>query len=376
MPLDEELLRALDLSGNLEPTPANIDRVARQTNAQAAQWAFTQWELRKRAARKFQRANAMLFDREALEQSTHEKLAAYHASRFPAGVTVVDMTCGIGADLIAIASRGPVIGYEMNEDRLECARWNLEAYGLQADLRIGDSLEGLPSDYVFCDPSQRIAGKRSRNPLDYSPNPTVVAHKMIESRLGGIKLSPMLDDEFLESLGGSLEFVSLKGECREALVWLGQTPPVPKRAVLIDTMDFLEASDHSFDQAEEPLRYFYEVDPAAIRAHCIGTLCRAHDLQVLGDSNGYLTGSKAIISPWLIPYVVVSAGAYDVKEIVHFLKTGGYVTPDLKQRGCGLDLTTLRKRFVLAGRRNAWVAFWSTGKQIRYAILEKLRENT
>ena len=55
-------------------------------------------DLRKRAARKFAYASRMFFTREALEQSSGETIARYHANRFARGAIVYDLACGIGGD--------------------------------------------------------------------------------------------------------------------------------------------------------------------------------------------------------------------------------------------------------------------------------------
>src|SRR5688500_1564819 len=115
--MDAARQRALDLAEGQAATAPNIERVSREVGAEAARWAFLQWELRARARAKFARADEMLFTREALEQATHERVAEYHASRFPHDELVVDMTAGIAADLIALAKRGPAIGYELDSER-------------------------------------------------------------------------------------------------------------------------------------------------------------------------------------------------------------------------------------------------------------------
>jgi hypothetical protein len=132
----EVRLSALELSRDLTATPANILRIAKATSDEAARWAFGQWELRAKARTKFAEADRMLFVREALEQATGEAIARYHASRFPEGAPVVDMTAGVGADLIALARRGPAIGYELDPERAMCAAWNLRVHGVEAEVRV------------------------------------------------------------------------------------------------------------------------------------------------------------------------------------------------------------------------------------------------
>lgn len=88
-------LTALARAEGKAPTAANIAEVSRVVSAEDAAWAFTQWALRERARAKFPDADRMLFTREALEQATPYAVARYHASRFPAGVLVADLTAGI-----------------------------------------------------------------------------------------------------------------------------------------------------------------------------------------------------------------------------------------------------------------------------------------
>src|SRR5690242_8325926 len=90
-PVQREALR---LAEGLPATPKNILRVAMATSPDASRWAFQQWELRRRAAAKFTLGREMLFDRDGLEMATHEAISAYHASCFPEGATIEDMTCG------------------------------------------------------------------------------------------------------------------------------------------------------------------------------------------------------------------------------------------------------------------------------------------
>ena len=153
--MNEIQKKALGDAAGLVATPKTLEKVAAAIgSAEVARWAFTQWELRKRAATKFVRADAMLFDREALEMASTEALARFHASRYPSGVPVIDITVGIGADLMALAARGPAVGYEIDTMRAEMARHNLAVYDVTAELHASDGL-GARGDYVWADPARR-----------------------------------------------------------------------------------------------------------------------------------------------------------------------------------------------------------------------------
>ncbi len=54
----------------------------------------------------------MFFTARGLEQATDEIVAACTASRFPRGLPLAELCCGIGGDLLALAHRGPVVGVD------------------------------------------------------------------------------------------------------------------------------------------------------------------------------------------------------------------------------------------------------------------------
>lgn len=363
-------MEALERSAGVEPTASNISRISKATSDEAATWAFTQWELRRRARVKFKLADRMLFTREALEQATHEEVAAYHASRFPEGALVADLTCGIGADLIALAKRGPAIGYDIDEERARYARWNAHVHGFEVEVRVEDSLAGAwDLEYAFVDPARRSSGKRLADPNDFSPNPLEVGSRFAKLKRGGMKLSPMLQDKFLEGFCGALEFISFGGECREAMVWLGSEVQTSRKAVQVESGEMLDAGDEPV-VAAEPTEFFFEADPAAIRAHCLGTLCDRFNLLALGDSNGYLTGDAYIRCVWLKAYKVLYTGKADTSLTKRLLQDLDVKVADIKQRGVGIDLQKLKKSLATDAAREVLLAVWPMGASHRHTIIE------
>lgn len=361
---------ALDLAKALKPTASNIERVAKQTGRAEAAWAFTQWRLRRKAEGKFALAHEMLFVAEALEQATHEEVARYHASRFPEGALVADLTCGIGGDLIALARRGPAVGYEINEERAECARHNVLAHGLTAEVRLGDGSTAGPFEYALADPARRIGGRRTLNLEEFEPNPIALAERFSRARLAAIKLSPMLADQALESLGTGVEFVSFGGECREALVWLGSEAQKGRWAVHVESGERLEAGQTPPSGA--PDQYFYEADPAAVRAHCLGALCLRHGLVPLGESNGYLSGKALVDSPWLTAFETLEPNLASEREVRSWLKRHGAKLNAVKTRGARIDPQAAMSRLKSDGGAPVELAVYPAENGYAYAILRRL----
>lgn len=359
--------RALQLAKGSPPTAANISLVSRETSDEAARWAFTQWGLRERAKAKFALAEWMLFDRDGLEMASHEAVAAYHASQFEPGEPVLDSTVGIGSDAIALAMRGPAYGFDLDAERLSMAGWNLAAHRLDARLDVADALEAdWPCDRAWCDPSRRAGGTKIRDFADYSPSPLRIAERMRRLELGGVKLTAMLKDAELEALGGRLEFVSFGGECREAVIWLGRQAEPGRYAVHVETKERL-AMEPLVETVGAARALLFEADPAAIRAHCLGSF----GLPGLGDSNGYLTADDAVASVWLKGYRVLADHPADIAKTKEALRSLGFGTPVVKARAKGVDVERLRAAWRSSGPEGI-VAVYPVGAKIRHAVLQKL----
>jgi hypothetical protein len=372
--IDPLFLDALPRAEGLPLTPANLERVGRHTSPEASRWAFGQWELRARARAKFRRAAEMLFVREALEQATHEDLATYHAAKFPPGALVWDLTCGIGADAIALAARGPVRAFDLDGERVDYARHNLAVHGQAAETEVADSLGVVGSpDYVFADPARRVEGRRTLKLEEFSPSPEAIRDRFPNVRLGVIKLSPMLADADLEGIGPGLEFLSFDRECREALILFGRDAPSGRWAVHVASGERVPAGEGLERAAGTPsgaMDYLFDADPALVRAHGLGAVAQRHGLLALGDVPGYLTGPELCTSVWLRPYRVLYDGKGDPKSTRAALRRLGSSTPELKQRGAGLDLIAERKRYAMDGERALSLVIWRLGPRLHHTICE------
>jgi hypothetical protein len=372
--MEPEFDRALKLAEGLRPTPSNLVRLGSGFGDEMARKAFAQWELRARAAAKFALARSMFFTREALEQASHEAVARFHASLFPRDVPVVDLTVGIGGDLIALAARGPARGFELDSERAEMAARNLQVHGLSASIQQEDSLLWLylaEGAFAFADPSRRLDGNRTLDPSKFSPDPLQLAAHAERQKLLITKLSPLLQDSLLESLGPRLLFVSYGRECREVLVVAGTETTPGRRAVRADDGESLDASAPR-NPVGDPSSFLFDADPAAVRAHALGSLCERFGILPLADSNGYLTGDIRVASPWLATYRVLYAGPGDLKRTKAELRKLGAATPELKQRGAGCDLLDLRRQLRCDGPRALSVAIYPQAKSLRHAILERV----
>lgn len=351
-----------------------MQRLGTETDPRWVRLAALQNEVRPRAREKHPRGDELYWTREAFEQATPHPLAQWHAALFPAGVPVTDITLGIGIDALARAEVSPVIGYERDPDRGTLARWNAEVLGLPLTVMEGDAMESQwQTEYVFADPARRESGQRSTRLEGLSPDPREIAERMRAQRGGAIKLSPMMPDAELESLGGQIRWLSSGGSCREALIAIGETTlsAAARAAIHVESGEELAPDMESAPRMDLPQEgdTLYEADPGAIRAGGLPTLAQRHGLKLLGDSNGYLVGPAGVTSPWLKPYPVRASGAFRPKRVNEALRSLGASTPVLKQRHCGLDLIALERQVKQSGDKRVAVAIYRVGAAIKFAIL-------
>ncbi len=361
-------LRALDAVKGVAPTASNITKLGKEYGVEETAWALGQLNFRQKARRKFAKADEMFFYEHALEQSTHEAVAAYHASLFPKDALVADLTCSIGADLIGLASRGPSIGFDIDANRIWCAQQNLLVHDLISQVSVEDSLaREWDFEYAFADPARRIGSRRTLDISEFEPDPVALSNRMQALKLGLLKLTPMLSDSELENLGTRVEFVSHQGECKEALVFCGSETFEPGfYAVHIETGAKLSRIA-SPQIRERPMQFIFDPDPALIRVHGLGHLAS----NCLGRSN-YLTADEipaiAEHKCWHKAYRVLAEGTFDTKELKKILKKYGCCQPELKQSGADIDLAALQKQLRQPGTQVLNVLFYKVGKSVRFAV--------
>jgi hypothetical protein len=359
-------LAALAASDGQTPTPATLTRLGKLIDPTEIGWAFGQWELRRRALAKFSRAREMLFTKDGLEMATPETTASFHASLFSGDGPLIDGSCGIGGDSLALSLGGPLEAYDIRAEALFCAAHNLAVHGRSATLREGSSLEAdWEGKEVFFDPARRSEARgKGLGPEDCIPPLSTVLEKAIISRRAWVKLSPMFRDDVLESAGHRLIFVGHRGECAEALVEAGRDADPPSRmAALADLGVFLAAAPLP-SQAHAPGDWVHVPHPCALRAHAHGSF----GLEALGGPFGWLTGPRAAPNPWLTSFKVEWTGPWREKTALGELK--GRRLASVKTRGIpeintGEILKQLRRKATDKGGPEVELMIWREGEKLR-----------
>ncbi|WP_066369094.1 class I SAM-dependent methyltransferase [Herbidospora mongoliensis] len=308
---------------------------------------LTQAGLRRRAVAKFGGdAAKMYFTPHGLEQATRPEVAEHRAKRL-AGLSVADACCGIGGDLIAQARAGcEVDAVDLDPLTVAVARANAEALGVRATVRLADATTLDPSAYdaLFADPARRTTKGRVFDPAAYSPTWNVILDLVGRARKACLKVAPGIPYEYIPD-GMEAEWVSFKGEVKEAVLWSGSSG---RRATLLPSGETMTARDVEADVA--PIgSYLYEPDGAAVRAHLIGEVAEIVDGRLIDPQIAYLSADSHVPTPWAAGYRVEEVMPFSLKKLRSALRERNVGAVTIKKRGSAVDVEKLRHDLRLSG---------------------------
>jgi hypothetical protein len=374
---------------------ALVTLLRKQLTAQRARLVVGQAELRRRAAEKFTLAERMFFTPAGLEQATDEVVARYKASRFPAGLPIADLCCGIGGDLIALASRGPVVGVERDPATAALAAANLrvaigrlplttaEGWGAAArdaaEAIIADAASFHVADCVawHIDPDRRPSGRRTTRVELHEPGPDVIARLLHDRPNAAVKLAPAADFSIntgrektcvdnLPWAQAGLEWISRKRQCRQLVAWFGSLAELPgrRRATRLShnlsarepelvVASFVGSPDVELPVAGSIGRYLFEPDAAVLAAHLTGALAADLQMYSVAGGVGYLTADEPRDSPLLDGFEVLDVMPYHVKALKTWLRARGIGRLEVKKRGVDLDPARVQRELHVPGDEQA-----------------------
>lgn len=343
---------------------ALASRLRREVTASQAHALLETALLRQRAREKFSRADEMYFTRPALEQASSETVSRYRAARFAeVGLSsVADLGCSIGGDALALAAQSSVVGIDRDRLRLEMAQLNVAVYGggenfqpLQADLL---TLPPLESEAFFFDPARRDErGRRLHSVHDYRPPLALLERWLPLVPHGGVKISPAVDYGELPA-AAEVEFISVAGEVKEAVLWYGALQHgTGRRATLLPTGDSLSEADMEATAVPvtPPRRFLYEPDGAVIRAHLVEALAQRLGASKLDDEIAYLTADEGQETPFARCFLIDAAQPFQLKRLRQLLRQMDVGRVTVKKRGSPLEPEELQRRLRLEGEREAIV---------------------
>lgn len=369
-----------------EQTFAILQQLRRDFDPSEAGALLALARLRQKAMTKFPDAAKLFLTAEALEQATAwpiaQKRAAWIATHAPDG-PILDLGCGIGGDLLALAAQRPVIGVEIDPVRLQCARANVDALGLTERVQLIEAdwpallhAGKLPdAAAAFADPARRVDGRRIFSLYQVQPPlPALLALQQQIAALG-IKVMPGVDDAELPA-GCSVEFISHEGVCKEAVLWFGPLAKERRWASVHTAQGWLR---RGADEETPPLGelraecYLYEPDPSVIRARALGQLCSELHAHLFDSQIAYLVADDYRPHPLVQCFRIAEVHPFHLKTLNRRLQALRIGQVELKKRGFPVAPEELRPRLKLtAGGRAGVVIFTRRGNERLMLVGERV----
>ncbi|RPI77509.1 MAG: class I SAM-dependent methyltransferase [Chloroflexi bacterium] len=335
--LTAEGQNALDAASKLEPREedflAHFTALSKVFPADLARAALETAILRREAKVKFPQADRMYFTREALEQATSYDVSSYRSERYEGYHPVADLGCSIGGDTIAFAQKAFTTGVDLDPLRIQMAQENLRSLGLaeqsaflQADLVSLLPIKGKHTA-LFFDPARRSKGRRIFSVRDYHPPLNIIYTWLKNFPAVGVKISPGVDLDELTEYSAEVEFISLRGELKEAVLWFGPLKTASRRATLLPGPHTIGVDRPPNEEPvlplSEPLTFLLEPDPSILRAGLVGDLGAILDAAQLDPSIAYLTADSATNNPFVRGYIIEDLLPFHLKLLRAYLLERG-----------------------------------------------------
>jgi hypothetical protein len=272
-----------------------------------------------------------------------------------AGPSVIDLTCGIGGDLVAFARAGLTsAGIDLDPLRVEMARANLAALGLGGAVGVGDAttLDTGPFGAAYADPSRRGPRGRSFRADDWNP-----PWSFVESLMTGpacVKVGPGIPHSLVPD-AVEAEWVSDRGEVKEAALWSGHLATTARRATVIGRggLATLTDEDDPGGGAGPVSEFLYEPDGAVIRAGLVTAVAAGVHGHLLDRRIAYVTGPESFRTPFARGYRVVERLPFREKQLKTALRERNVGILTIKKRGVDVSPEQLRARLALRGDEEA-----------------------
>ncbi|MEV7397384.1 class I SAM-dependent methyltransferase [Aeromicrobium sp. NPDC092404] len=336
--------------------------------------AVTQNHLRGKARSKFgDDAERMYFTHDALEQSTRGSVARHRAERLAAtgADAVVDLGCGIGGDLVALARAGlRVRGVELDPVRVAIAAANLRALGLEGDVACADvrDVEIAADEVAFVDPARRDGRGRTFSTADLQP-PWDWVRQLLAGRAVA-KLMPGLAHDAVPA-GVEAEWVSDGGNLVEACLWGAPFATAVRRATVLPSGAQLVSTGAPVAVADVGA-HLYEPDDAVIRSGLVSELAATIGGWLPDPHIAYVSSDAVHATPLARGFRIVDELPFREKPLRAALQVRRVGTLTVKKRGVDVVPEELVRRLKLKGPNTATMIMTRVLGQGRAFLVERL----
>lgn len=301
--------------------------------------------LRAKARERFGEDHGLVFSHHGLEMMTHPAVAERRARRIAAdGGPVVDLTCGIGGDLRAIAATGvSTVGVERDPVAALLASANVP----HAEIVLGDAtrpLVRLERCAALIDPSRRAGIARRFDPESFSPSWTMAVALASSASLGVIKGPPGLD--LVHAPGeAEVEFVQLGKSLRECALWFGEGARQGLRRAVLLPEDVCLTSDAPEAPSEtvSPGAVIIDPESCVTRAGLVRHLAYTLGARMMDRQVAYLSAESSAPHPMADTFEVLDVIPFSVSRLKTRLRQSGWRPDQIRRRAFPVEPDELRR---------------------------------
>jgi hypothetical protein len=350
-----------DLASTTHPTVALVRRLRRQLSPDRTRLVLEQCQLRRRAAAKFDAAPRLFFTRQGLEQATDQWIARAKAQRFPAHQELVDLCCGVGGDLFALAEQGRVTGVDLDPIHALLATANADRLGLATcHAETGDArtwaLDSCSAWHI--DPDRRPGGRRTAQACRSEPSLEVILSRLNSRPHAALKLAPAADLPVACQTLCERQWLGSRRECRQQVAWFGTLAQHPARrtAMVVQREGHVSALLVGHDAPPSPvarrvMRFLHEPHACVLAAQLGPELAERFDLHAVDPRVAYLTGDDPINDLRMSTFQVTDVLPFDMRLLRDIVRSRSLGQLEVKKRGVDVDPDKVRRQ--LQGRGDA-----------------------
>ncbi len=357
--------------------------------------------LRQRGRAKFAAADRMFFTSRGLEQATDEVVAEYKARRLAHLGRAFDLCCGIGGDLLALARRGDVVGFDSDPIMALVAAANASilrdevgrAHDATRELAVSTK-DVRQLDVTECaawhiDPDRRPRGRRTTRVELHEPGPEAIEALLARNPHAAIKLAPAAEMPASWTERAELEWISRGRECRQLVAWFGNLArnPAQHRATVLPASPLPPGEG----RVREPRtivglpgdgppptakigRYLFEPDAAVLAAKLGGTLAAEHGLLAIAPGIAYWTGDQPLNDAAIACFEVCEVLPFRVQPLKALLTSRGVGQLEIKKRGVEHDPEQIRRQLSLSGEASATLLITRIERRVTAIVARRVTE--
>jgi len=312
----------------------------------------------------------LLLTEDGINQATRPQVAKWRAAwiieNFGQATRILDLTCGLGFDALAMAEAGlSVHAVERDPMVADLARYNLRETNVTVETADATLTSIAGFDLIFVDPMRRdpesarkIDGSTQRifSPEKWSPSWDFINSIAQEMRVL-CKVAPGIEDKYL--VDWDTIWVSDQGDLVEAMTLSSGSGS--RTALLIQGTETAIFSQAETPEIKSDGEYLLVPNSAITRAGAIGTICSAVAGGLVNQHIGWITSDETSLINQLRENIPTPADVYQIlartkaepNAIAGVIRDFPASAITITTRGIQVDVAKMRKQISPKLQRSA-----------------------